>query len=65
MFSQLHFYTVFYTFTDRNTIEKQKSLENALQTEQQLESDGRILRKPNILIPEKTKTIHSKVICTF
>ncbi|WP_134790043.1 S41 family peptidase, partial [Flavobacterium psychrophilum] len=55
----------FYTFTDRNTIEKQKSLENALQTEQQLESDGRILRKPNILIPEKTKTIHSKVICTF
>ncbi|ELM3645182.1 hypothetical protein ABF176_002559 [Flavobacterium psychrophilum] len=45
----------FYKFTDRNTIEKQKSLENALQTEQQLESDGRILRKPNILIPEKTK----------
>ena len=45
----------FYNFTDRNTIEKQKSLEKALQTEQQLESDGRILRKPNILIPEKPK----------
>jgi len=45
----------FYAFTNRNTIEKQNSLEKALQNEQALESDGRILRKPNMLVPEKPK----------
>lgn len=45
----------FYPYTDRNTAEKQASLELSLREEHSLNSDGRILRKAGILEPEKPK----------
>jgi len=45
----------FYPYTDRNTAEKQASLEVSLRREHSLNSDGRILRKAGILEPEKPK----------
>ncbi|WP_442588440.1 S41 family peptidase [Pedobacter sp. AW31-3R] len=45
----------FYRFSDYRTPEKQQALEKSLKEEHQLESDGRILRKPGILTPEKPR----------
>ena len=45
----------FYEYSNKSSIDQQTSLEKSLREEHYLGNDGRILRKSNILIPEKPK----------
>ena len=45
----------FYQYSNKKTKEQYSKLENGLKEEHFINSDGRILRKPEILIPEKPK----------
>ncbi|MBD3903324.1 S41 family peptidase [Chryseobacterium sp. Ch-15] len=45
----------FLKYSNKSSLEKQTALENSLKEEHFLDTDGRILRKPNILLPEKPK----------
>lgn len=45
----------FLKYSNKSSTEKQTALQNSLKEEHFLDTDGRILRKANILIPEKPK----------